>query len=71
MRSNKLALLLCMVLALGTGLSGQKATKPVVDQWPTYMYKSDFSPLTQITPQNVARLTEAWTLHYGAGSANA
>src|ERR1041385_7044881 len=38
------------------------------DQWPNYQNDSNYSPLTQITPQNVSRLTQAWTFHYGAGS---
>ena len=29
------------------------------DQWPNYQNNSNFSPLTQITPQNVSRLTQA------------
>src|ERR1700687_4525322 len=67
MRSYKLVLLLSIVLAIGSGLSGQKPTKSPVDQWTKYMPDSDFSPLTQITPENVSRLTEAWTFHYGGG----
>lgn len=65
MRSNKLVLFVAMVI--GSGVSGQKTAKAPVDQWPNYMHDSDFSPLTQITPENVSRLTEAWTFHYGAG----
>jgi glucose dehydrogenase len=38
------------------------------DQWPDYQHNSNFSPLTQITPANVASLTKAWTFNYGAGS---
>src|SRR5438876_8052030 len=38
------------------------------DQWPNYQNNSNFSPLTQVTPQNVSRLTQAWTFNYGAGS---
>ena len=66
MRSYKLVLLLSIVLAIGSGSSGQK-TKSPVDQWSNYMHDSDYSPLTQITPENVSRLTEAWTFHYGGG----
>ena len=58
---------LLMAMAAAGNLSGQKAAKPTADQWPSYMYNSDFSPLTQITPGNVSRLTEAWIFHYGAG----
>jgi quinoprotein glucose dehydrogenase len=38
------------------------------NQWPEYQHNSNFSPLTQITPDNVARLEKAWTFNYGAGS---
>jgi quinoprotein glucose dehydrogenase len=38
------------------------------DQWANYQQNSNFSPLTQITPDNVARLTKAWTFSYGGGS---
>jgi quinoprotein glucose dehydrogenase len=44
------------------------AQRPSADQWPVYQYNSNFSPLKQITPENVSKLTEAWTFHYGAGS---
>ena len=44
------------------------AQKQPADQWPGYQNKSNFSSLTQITPDNVSKLTEAWTFHYGAGS---
>ena len=66
-RTTKFALLLCIVIGIGSSLSGQKLAKQSGDQWPNYMHDSDFSPLTQITPENVSRLTEAWTFHYGAG----
>ena len=45
------------------------AQKPAADQWPNYQNNSNFSTLTQITPENVSRLTKAWTFNYGAGSA--
>src|SRR5579872_1947957 len=54
------------LLVSGT-LLAQKHTPPA-DQWPVYQYNSNFSPLKQITPENVSKLTEAWTFHYGAGS---
>lgn len=38
------------------------------DQWPDYQHNSNFSPLTEITPDNVGSLVEAWTFNYGAGS---
>src|SRR5215470_17561926 len=47
---------------------GVLAQKPPADQWPGYQNHSNFSPLTQITPDNVSKLAEAWTFHYGAGS---
>ena len=46
----------------------QRRQQPPVNQWPTYQYNSNFSPLAQITPANVAQLTRAWTFNYGAGS---
>ncbi|MCR5879292.1 cytochrome c [Phenylobacterium sp. J367] len=42
----------------------------MADQWPVYGQNNasqNFSPLVQLTPQNVARLQPAWTYHYGAG----
>src|SRR5438552_12235429 len=44
------------------------APKPAAEQWPNYQHNSNFSPLTQITPENVTRLTKAWTFNYGAGT---
>jgi glucose dehydrogenase/type 1 glutamine amidotransferase len=60
-------------IALSIGhLDAQKtpeaATKAPADQWPNYQHKSNFSLLTQITPENVGRLTKAWTFNYGAGT---
>src|SRR5690242_15931883 len=56
-------------------VAGQAAKKPVapaktVDQWPSYQYNANFSPLTQITPANVSTLTKAWTFHYGGVTQN-
>ena len=51
-------------LILGASVQAQKLP---ADQWPGYQNNSNFSPLTQITPANVSKLTEAWTFHYGAG----
>jgi quinoprotein glucose dehydrogenase len=39
-----------------------------VNQWPSYQYNSNFSPLTQITPANVSQLVRAWMFNYGTGS---
>jgi len=41
------------------------------NQWPSYGQNrggANFSPLTQITPANVATLTRAWTFNYGGGT---
>ena len=48
--------------------SATPRTQPPADQWANYQNNSNFSPLTQITPQNVSQLTTAWTFNYGAGS---
>jgi len=40
------------------------------DQWPAYgggNANQNYSPLTQITPENVSKLEQAWVYHYGAG----
>ena len=40
------------------------------NQWPTYgggNANQNYSPLTQITRQNVGELKQAWAYHYGAG----
>src|SRR5580765_9013054 len=44
------------------------AQKTTLEQWPNYQHNSNYSPLTQITPENVGRLTQAWTFNYGAGT---
>ena len=56
--------------AVVLSLSRVQAQKPPQDQWPNYAHNSNYSPLTQITPENVNRLTKAWTFNYGAGSAD-
>ena len=36
------------------------------DEWPTHGHDAGnmrFSPLTQVTPQNVVKLEKAWTFH--------
>src|SRR5437867_10199036 len=48
--------------------AAQRRQQLPVNQWPNYQHNSNFSPLTQITPANVAQLTRAWTFNYGAGS---
>src|SRR5256885_11850608 len=54
------------VVALSIGRV--QAQKPPAGQWPNYQHNSNFSPLTQITPENVSRLTKAWAFNYGAGT---
>lgn len=47
------------------------AQTPERDQWRSYGQNpgsTNFSPLTQITPDNVATLTRAWTFNYGGGT---
>lgn len=56
----------------GAGALAQ-TTKASADQWPSYGQNhgaSNFSPLTQINPANVAKLKPAWTYHYGAGQSD-
>src|SRR5207237_9314378 len=51
-------------IAVSVGLGAQNATDwPTVGNDPGGM---KYSPLTQITPANVARLTKAWTYDTGA-----
>ena len=56
-----------VLLTIGPTRAQGPAAVPA-DQWPNYHHNSNFSPLTQITPANVSRLTKAWTLNYGVGS---
>jgi glucose dehydrogenase len=56
------------LLILSHVAAGQRAQQLPVNQWPNYLNNSNFSPLTQITPANVSKLTRAWTFNYGAGS---
>jgi quinoprotein glucose dehydrogenase len=59
-----------MVAAMSAAAVAQRAPagQALADQWPTYQFNSNYSPLTQITPANVNTLTKAWTFNYGAGS---
>ena len=69
MRRQHLALALAAVAVLATGhLRAQAPARVPPDQWPNHHHNANFSPLTQITPANVSRLTKAWTFNYGAGS---
>src|SRR5262249_27996870 len=75
-------------LAWTYGVSGQQRSAPAArpaqtaNEWPTYGHDAGgmrYSPLTQITPANVAQLQPAWVYHMkvegaaaagGRGSAN-
>lgn len=49
----------------------QDAAAVPVNQWPSYGQNggsTNFSPLTQITPDNVGTLKRAWTFNYGGGT---
>jgi glucose dehydrogenase len=57
-------------MALSLLAQGRGAATPRTGDWPHYGHDPGarrFSPLTQITPQNVATLTRAWTFDTGAG----
>ncbi len=66
---KRLALGLMMataLVALGNGARGQAQSQAASREWPTYGHDEGgmrFSPLTQITPANVARLSPAWVYH--------
>ncbi|HET9830624.1 MAG TPA: ThuA domain-containing protein [Vicinamibacterales bacterium] len=49
-------------------LTRVQAQRTPAESWPNYQHNSNFSPLTQITPENVTRLTKAWTFNYGGGN---
>ncbi len=56
------------VLGIGSGIGAQSAPsrEPASKEWPTYGHDSGgmrFSPLTEITPANVAQLKVAWVYH--------
>src|SRR6185503_13896239 len=56
----------------GASRAGRPASAPAKPSgdWPYYVHDPGawrFSPLTQITPQNVATLTRAWTFDTGGG----
>src|SRR6478736_3168626 len=67
MKPLKVSLVIVFALALSGSPSGQQPA----NQWPTYQFNSNFSPLTSITPDNVKNLAPAWTFNYGAGSSPA
>ena len=70
-RFVKAILICCAILAgsvMAQGLDPSTLLKPPVDSWPTY--HGDYtgqrhSRLTQITPDNVGRLTLAWSFQTG------
>src|SRR5690349_17829092 len=80
MRTLKLILAVAVALAIGSGLQAQtKKTSPVTDEmllkpspsdWLMFSRTYDaqrFSPLKQITRQNVGQLKEAFKKELGAG----
>jgi quinoprotein glucose dehydrogenase len=72
MKRSTLMLAGLAAIVASTPALAQTAKLPV-NQWPSYGQNrggSNFSPLTQITPANVAKLKPAWTYHYGAGSSD-
>jgi quinoprotein glucose dehydrogenase len=55
-----------MAACLGYGGSAASQAAPSAKDWPAYGHDAGggrFSPLTQITPQNVSKLQVAWTYH--------
>ncbi len=62
------ALVLSMPLVAQKRANAPRTGPTATDQWPNYQHNSNFSPLTQITPDNVAQLRKAWTFSYGGGS---
>ena len=69
MRAVRLTIALFLI-AMQARLPAQKQPpqKQPMDQWPSYQNNSNYSPLTQIAPGNVASLTQAWVFNYGAGT---
>ena len=62
-------LIVCVpVFVAVLALARVQAQKTPAESWPNYQHNSNFSPLTQITPENVTRLTKAWTFNYGGGT---
>lgn len=52
----------------GSAAAPKQAPAAGRDQWVNNQANSNFSPLTQITPENVGRLTKAWSFSFGGGS---
>lgn len=68
MKQIMLALLASAAIMTGGTADAQNKEQPSADakEWPTYGHDAGgmrFSPLTQITPANVANLQPAWTYH--------
>jgi glucose dehydrogenase len=61
---RRIAAIAGVTCVVSVALARVSAQKPPADQWPNYQHNSNFSPLTQITPQNVSKLTKAWTFNY-------
>jgi len=64
MKQLMLALMASTAILIGAAADAQ--TAPDAKEWPTYGHDAGgmrFSPLTQITPANVADLQPAWTYH--------
>ncbi|HEY5085632.1 MAG TPA: PQQ-binding-like beta-propeller repeat protein, partial [Rhizomicrobium sp.] len=64
MKQLMLALMASATIMIGAAAVAQ--TAPDAKEWPTYGHDAGgmrFSPLTQITPANVANLQPAWTYH--------
>ena len=68
MRRFLVAGLVCAGVLSLSRLEAQRPAAVPAEQWPNYQQNSNFSPLTQITPANVARLEKAWEFNYGAGN---
>jgi quinoprotein glucose dehydrogenase len=72
MRELRTTVGLCAALGISASFValGQQKVSPASD-WPTYGHDPGgmrYSPLTQITPANVARLEKAWVYHMKPGS---
>ena len=74
MRSTRLMItgrsVLLAVVLVGSGCAPQGTEAPTHEDWP--MYRGDlggtgYSPLTQITTENVADLTQGWTYSLRSG----
>jgi len=65
---RRFLLIVSLLILSGAAVGQRRQPQTPASQWPAYQYDSNYSPLTQITPANVAQLTRAWTFNYGAGS---